>query len=78
MKFYTSDLHLDHKKIIQYCNRPFKDVDEMNNQHNSSIPYYTPNSYNVGVDVNNFTPVTLQELIDKNGYRESTADGHVS
>ena len=25
-----SDLHFDHDKVIQYCNRPFADVDEMN------------------------------------------------
>ena len=30
MKFYTSDLHLDHTNILKYENRPFKDVNEMN------------------------------------------------
>lgn len=30
MYFYTSDLHLNHEKIIEYCNRPFSSVDEMN------------------------------------------------
>jgi len=28
--FYLSDTHFGHAKIIQLCNRPFKDVDEMN------------------------------------------------
>lgn len=28
--FFTSDLHFGHKKIIEYCQRPFEDVDEMN------------------------------------------------
>jgi len=28
--FLTSDLHLNHRNIIRYCNRPFRDVHEMN------------------------------------------------
>lgn len=28
--YFTSDLHLGHQRIIELCNRPFKDVAEMN------------------------------------------------
>jgi calcineurin-like phosphoesterase family protein len=29
-RYLISDLHLDHAKIIDYCDRPFEDVAEMN------------------------------------------------
>ena len=29
MIFFTSDHHIGHSKILEYCQRPFKDLDEM-------------------------------------------------
>jgi calcineurin-like phosphoesterase family protein len=43
MEFFTADQHFDHKNIIEYCNRPFSSVDEMNNtiinNHNSVVGF---------------------------------------
>jgi len=30
MNYYTSDLHFDHARIIEFCDRPYSSVDEMN------------------------------------------------
>lgn len=37
-----------------------------------------PNSYNVGVDVNDLKPMTLEQLIDKYGYIEPESPEHMS
>lgn len=29
-KYFTSDLHLGHRRILEYCNRPFKSMERMN------------------------------------------------
>ena len=40
--FFTSDLHFNHKNIIKFCNRPYENIDEMNNgiidNWNSVVP----------------------------------------
>lgn len=41
-RFWTSDLHLNHRNIIRYCNRPWADVQEMNDalvqRWNDTVP----------------------------------------
>lgn len=41
MYFFTADEHYYHRNIIQYCNRPFESVEEMNetliSNHNSMV-----------------------------------------
>lgn len=32
MIFFTADLHFSHTRIIDYCNRPFSSIEEMNNE----------------------------------------------
>lgn len=39
-----------------------------NTAEHHPLAHQEPNSYNVGVDVRDFAPVSLQELIDKEGY----------
>lgn len=32
MRYVISDLHIGHENIIEYCDRPFRDVDHMNGE----------------------------------------------
>jgi calcineurin-like phosphoesterase family protein len=54
MYFFTADEHYGHKNIIQYCNRPFESVKEMDEvliaNHNSIV-----NSGDVVVHAGDFT-----------------------
>lgn len=75
--FFTSDTHFNHANIIKFCNRPFKDVEQMNetliaNWNQVIGPDDTvfhlgdynisPTQYDVGVDNNDFTPVSFEQV----------------
>lgn len=63
-KFFTSDHHFFHKKVIQYCKRPFKSVNEMNEvfieNWNNSIKNDNDEIYYIG----DFSFGTVQETRD--------------
>jgi calcineurin-like phosphoesterase family protein len=40
MIWFTADLHLDHKNIIEFCQRPFISVDDMNSVIIDNLNHY--------------------------------------
>jgi calcineurin-like phosphoesterase family protein len=51
MNYFTADLHFNHSNIIEYCNRPFKHVKNMNNvlvRNFNSLVTNNDNLYIVG------------------------------
>ena len=58
--FYISDLHIGHENILRFDNRPFADVNEMNNKLIENMDY---------------TPRTLDEIIEGDArYHEENPD----
>lgn len=49
--YYTGDEHYNHKNIIKYCNRSFKNIEEMNEtmiENNNKVVKYGDKVYHVG------------------------------
>jgi calcineurin-like phosphoesterase family protein len=79
MRYVVSDLHLGHSNIIEYCDRPFSSVEEMNrvlvNNWNRTVDEEDV-VYFLG-DVSLSTSVSQQEWLDKlNGNKIMTPGNH--
>ena len=80
MTYFTSDQHFGHENIIRFCQRPFRGAAEMNEvlveKWNAKVGVvrddYWPlimkrsRMLNVSVEVNNYEPVTFDELVANN------------
>jgi len=63
--WFTADFHLSHKNIIKYCNRPFKDVEQMD----SVILTNLENSLESGDTLYYLGDLTFKEEIAKEFFK---------
>lgn len=79
MIFFTSDLHFWHRNIIQYCNRPFASVEEMNegiiSNWNSRVSP-TDTVYVIGDVSFGEASETHQVLLRLNGFKHLIIGNH--
>ena len=62
MVYFTADMYFGYRGIITMQNRPFESVEEMDyNERNRAEGI---KRYDVGVDANNFFPVSVKQVID--------------
>ena len=65
--YFTSDHHFGHKNIIEYSNRPFDNIDKMDEElirrWNSKIQPQD-NVYHIG-DVGLTTPERMKDILDR-------------
>ncbi len=81
MIYFCSDLHFGHKNIVKYCNRPFADVDDMNEkliQNWNDVVAPTDSVYILG-DLTFAKPEKTVEILDRlNGSKYLILGNHDS
>lgn len=56
MIWFTSDTHLGHERALEFTNRPWNKIDEMNRMQGLY-------RYDVGVDANGYSPISMEEIL---------------
>lgn len=79
MKFFTSDTHYQHANIIKYANRPYKDVEEMNEaliENWNKVVTKTDEVYHLG-DWGYFNGTTFRAILKRlNGKKHLIRGNH--
>lgn len=80
MIYFTSDMHLGHVAIIHMCNRPFKNVEEMNKvliRNFNSMVHKNDTVYLLGDVTHRVSLDEANELISKlNGHKILICGNH--
>ena len=80
MIYFTSDMHLGHEAIIHMCNRPFKNVEEMNKvliRNFNSMVHKNDTVYLLGDVTHRVSLDEANELISKlNGHKILICGNH--
>ena len=68
LKYNKLKIILFHYPIMTWDCKHYNSIHLYGHIHNNKLEHEQKNSYNVGVDVNNFEPVSLEEILEKINY----------